>query len=31
MVRALDYRLERSLFESTPFHFQLTTLGKLFT
>ena len=31
MARALDLRLKRSPFESRPFRFQVTTLGKLFT
>jgi len=31
MVMTLDSRLKRSLFDSRPFGFQVTTLGKLFT
>jgi len=31
MVMALDLPLEGRGFESRPFRFQLTTLGKLFT
>ena len=31
VVRALDLRLRMSRFDSRPFRFQVTTLGKLFT
>jgi len=31
MLRALDSQLEGCGFDSRPFHFQVTTLGKLFT
>ena len=31
MVRALDLRLRGRRFDSRPFHFHVTTLGKLFT